>query len=630
MATAGKELEIELESGTTMNTQSCHSSTTVKPSGIDIATPSKGPIGPQSREGTAVNLHQTKKDVDQDLQQTQSEPVAAGQSVIREWTTTVDRGRVLDGSECLVHSNSEGSVSIYKPPVKTAFAEEGTGVEQYVVGAAREEDCTQSSRVIILVGATGVGKSTLINGIANYVLGVRWEDSFRYKLIDEGTVGQAHSQTRRVASYTFCRQSSSPLPFAVTVIDTPGFGDTEGIERDKEILAELKCFFSSAGISKINAIGFVTQATLARLTPTQTYIFDSILSIFGKNIASSILLMATFADNKRPPVLEALRKAEVPYRKYFKFNNSALYPAQDDDDTESHNSDDDGNSINKLFWDLCMKGFMGLFEELSHMEATSLQQTKAVLEEREKLALIAQGLQQWGLMVVAKIEELKEEEIILNHRYADIEANRQFEYTIHIAASQEEDNKGVNCTNCINCHFTCHHNCSCSTTEGKEEFKCAIMEEDNCKVCPGKCKLAHHSRSPTKYVRCVVKKMQSSEDFKKRYQLTAEEYSQEQLVTKLREEVATQYYEAFLLVHHAQQVMTRLNTLALKPKTFSGTECIDVLIQIEEDYKEPSYQKRVGRLQLIQSYAKQLSDITSDQEYREIAWQKAQHLAGEA
>ena len=158
---------------------------------------------------------------------------------------------------------------------------------------------------------------------------------------------------------------------------------------------------------------------------------------------------------------------------------------------------------------------------------------------------------------------------------------------------------------------------------------CAIMEEDNCKVCPGKCKLAHHSRSPAKYVRCVVKKMQSSEDFKKRHQLTAEEYSQEQLVTRLREEVATQYYEAFLLVHHAQQVMTRLNTLSLKPQTFSGTECIDVLIQIEEDYKEPSYQKRVGRLQFIQSYAKQLSDITSDQEYREIAWQKAQHLAGE-
>ena len=159
---------------------------------------------------------------------------------------------------------------------------------------------------------------------------------------------------------------------------------------------------------------------------------------------------------------------------------------------------------------------------------------------------------------------------------------------------------------------------------------CAIMgNDDYCKVCPGKCKLAHHSRSPTKYVRCVVKKMQSSKDFKKRYQLTAEECSQEQLVTKLREEVATQYYEAFILVHRAQQVTTRLNTLAMKPKTFSGTECIDVLIQIEEDYKEPSYQKRVKCLQLIQSYARQLSDITSDQEYRERAWQNAQHLAGE-
>lgn len=36
----------------------------------------------------------------------------------------------------------------------------------------------------MLVGATGSGKSTLIDGFANYLFGVNWEDDFRFTLVD--------------------------------------------------------------------------------------------------------------------------------------------------------------------------------------------------------------------------------------------------------------------------------------------------------------------------------------------------------------------------------------------------------------------------------------------------------------
>lgn len=36
----------------------------------------------------------------------------------------------------------------------------------------------------MLVGATGTGKSTLVDGIINYVLGVNWSDPFRFRVID--------------------------------------------------------------------------------------------------------------------------------------------------------------------------------------------------------------------------------------------------------------------------------------------------------------------------------------------------------------------------------------------------------------------------------------------------------------
>lgn len=36
----------------------------------------------------------------------------------------------------------------------------------------------------MLVGATGAGKSTLIDGLVSYILGVTWEDDARFTIID--------------------------------------------------------------------------------------------------------------------------------------------------------------------------------------------------------------------------------------------------------------------------------------------------------------------------------------------------------------------------------------------------------------------------------------------------------------
>lgn len=43
---------------------------------------------------------------------------------------------------------------------------------------------TGSEKTIMLIGATGTGKSTLVDGFVNYVLGVKWDDSFRFKVVD--------------------------------------------------------------------------------------------------------------------------------------------------------------------------------------------------------------------------------------------------------------------------------------------------------------------------------------------------------------------------------------------------------------------------------------------------------------
>ena len=115
----------------------------------------------------------------------------------------------------------------------------------------------------------------------NYLFGVSWEDDFRFKLIDEKEEGregggkiktQAVSQTEYITAYTIYQQQDSTLPFTLTLIDTPGFGDTRGIKRDQILVDQVRNFFSTKGdegIDHLDAIGFVTQAPLARLTPSQ-------------------------------------------------------------------------------------------------------------------------------------------------------------------------------------------------------------------------------------------------------------------------------------------------------------------------------------------------------------------------
>ena len=42
---------------------------------------------------------------------------------------------------------------------------------------------TSGEKTIMLVGATGSGKSTLVDGIINYIMGVNYEDPFRFTMV---------------------------------------------------------------------------------------------------------------------------------------------------------------------------------------------------------------------------------------------------------------------------------------------------------------------------------------------------------------------------------------------------------------------------------------------------------------
>ena len=189
----------------------------------------------------------------------------------------------------------------------------------------------KNSKTIIMVGETGSGKTTMLNCLTNYLMGVKLSDRFRYFLVDEPErIDNSHSQTSNVNIY-YIRSKTNYIP-NLRIIDTPGYGDTRGIEYDKKITNMIKEKFEKE-IKSINSICFVAKSDKVRFTYEQNYVFNEVFSLFGKDITDNFIFLFTFCDNKEPLIINSLKynepfKSFIPKIKqpwYLKFNNSGFF-----------------------------------------------------------------------------------------------------------------------------------------------------------------------------------------------------------------------------------------------------------------------------------------------------------------
>ena len=464
-------------------------------------------------------------------------------------------------------------------------------------------------KVLMIVGATGAGKTTLINGIANYILGVQWDDDFRFKLIAESTLqDQSKSQTTCITAYTFYKESGSNLPYTLTVIDTPGFGDTGGLTRDKEIIGQIKELFSISGaesIDKLHGIGFVTQAPLARLTPTQQYVFDAILSMFGKDVADNIFLMITFADGMRPPVLDAVKATGVPYQAFFKFNNSALFASKSADD-----------EFDRMFWKMGKKSFDEFFKQFSVAQVQNLQLSREVIQEREKLEVTIQCLLPQIQLGLSKIDKLRQERQMLKDYEADILTNKGFTYEVTVIRQRKiYIAPGTYTTNCHTCNYTCHDNCPYSNDGDK--YKCTAMavgrgtRSATCGVCPGKCSWKMHRNDSYQFELYTDIETRTSDELKARYAsaATSNKKQLECVIEEMKKELDTMNMAVLRKIEQVHRSVQRLQEIALKPNYLTEVEYIDLIIESEKREAKPHWMDRVKALEGVRQQAKIVTEL---------------------
>ncbi|CAL8381825.1 unnamed protein product [Boreogadus saida] len=330
----------------------------------------------------------------------------------------------------------------------------------------------------------------------NYILGIDWKDSFCFKLIDEGQLkSQAESQTSHVSAYKINHQDGFRVPYSLTLVDTPGFGDKRGIERDGCITEQIRSLFTSAkGVCEIDAVCFVTQASLARLTATQKYVFNSVMSIFGKDVAENICTLVTFADGQQPPVLNAINASKVPCPKtnkglpvHHKFNNSALFAdnrSVRDRADEDSDEDMEVDNFDAMFWAMGAKSMKRFFTALDKMTTRSLQFTKEVLNEQRQPEASVEGIQPQVRAGLAKLEEIRSTQQQTEKYNADITSNENCQIEVEvlkpvkITHTKKGETKDI--TNFQQCSVTCHY--PCAIADHREKRGCAAMSDEKYRV----------------------------------------------------------------------------------------------------------------------------------------------------
>ncbi len=512
----------------------------------------------------------------------------------------------------------EGVPSVYELPKFSIETDSQAKLSKVIVGLKKSQSDNHGPlqshsssngphKVMMVVGATGSGKTTLINAMANYIYGVEWEESYRFKAIAEKTnTSQSRSQTKYITAYKF---QSTDLSYDLTVIDTPGFGDTDGgIEKDHDVERQIKKFFSKydcTGIDQLNGIGFVIQAPLARLTATQKYIFQAIFSIFGKDVEENIFIMTTFADGKNPPVLTAVKDAEIPYGEYFKFNNSALFTCN-----EAGKIDSD---INGMMWKMGHKSFAKFFSYFVGLSPKSLTMTKEVLQERETLEALIITLHEDVKIGLAHLNEIEQEDRVLKQHEADINVNRDFVYIITIEKHRKVLlTEGINTTNCLVCSRTCHNGCAFSKDEDKD--KCCMIKKGYCIACPEKCHWKKHSNTPYIFEYYKEDEERTSDDLKVRYdRAQTGKNKAKSMIDRNREALNGVRQDTLENITLVRRCITRLGEIALKPNPLTLVEYIDILIESEKSEHKDGWLERVSQLKNLRSDSELLQRIQTSE-----------------
>ncbi|KAL0168483.1 hypothetical protein M9458_036705 [Cirrhinus mrigala] len=430
-----------------------------------------------------------------------------------------------------------------------------------------------------MVGETGSGKTTLINVMINYMLDVKRENKVWFEITDDqSNRTSVYSQTSIITVYGFYLQES---PINLTIIDTPGYGDTRGTDRDKEIGINLLSLSKSPEvINEIDAVCLVIDASQTRLSDRQQNIFDSVQSLFERDIAENSVLLLTHSSGTQPKnALTAVKEAKIKCAvndknqpEFFLFNNRQSDTADEEEDDKEYKMREEQS------WILSFKGMSEFFKFLETIKPKPLRMSQDALCQQKLEAKIA-NLKQLVQSMGEKQNKLKEIHAALKQDKEYVRNNKNFEDEVEVSYKEKADiaPAAAEIMTCTFCEENCHY--------PDDTKMCDLLKDDLCTVCKNKCHYSKHVKETKIYVTKTKKEKRTNEDLQKQYDDKIENSMSE--VKKLEEELQPLETEKIQLVNEAFDCLETLQKITLQHNDY----LIDMLKEINEPEKAKTLEK---------------------------------------
>ncbi|RXN13813.1 hypothetical protein ROHU_028938 [Labeo rohita] len=421
--------------------------------------------------------------------------------------------------------------------------------------------------------------------MVNYLLGVKFEDETWYEITEEEARDQSESQTSEITMYEVFPVNSH---ISLTIIDTPGYGDTRGLEKDLEVAENLATLFrSSDGVCEIDAVCFVIQAAKNRLSDRQHYIISSILSLFGKDIENNIVFLITHFNGLPPKnVLTAINKAKIPCRReksgqpvHFLFNNRQA---------EGRHTKERQIRAQRDAWEDSIDGMKCFLRSLNEMNRRSLELTSDVLMERIRFEAYISNLQlrikekeskKFEKLQIQKAMRENQEKIEKCKNFP-IKVKKSVKVKVPIESKSWKHRKATTCNICEeNCHeFDCWW--------GSNPSKCEVMKNGFCTVCTRKCHHSRHVKENKKYVIRNTSMILDFDNFKKEHgNMSSKRFSV--VIDNFDRELMEIEDQKSNLLSEAYQTIKHLSQIALKPDSAFTLQHLDFFIpRLKEAGKE--------------------------------------------
>ncbi|CAF2116746.1 unnamed protein product [Rotaria magnacalcarata] len=188
---------------------------------------------------------------------------------------------------------------------------------------ATRSSLTDETINILLLGETGVGKSTFINAFINYLRFGTLEkaqsntpsvlipvsftmtigDHFEERTVKFGNVKDSNDEdfnhpgqsvTQHCKSYIFTlNHNEIPKNVKIRIIDTPGFGDTRGVGYDDRNMKHILQYINN--LTHLNAICFLLKPNASRLNIFFRTYLTQLFSFIGPTVRDKILFCFTNA-----------------------------------------------------------------------------------------------------------------------------------------------------------------------------------------------------------------------------------------------------------------------------------------------------------------------------------------------